>query len=149
MNKPAYNKLQTAERHRQAETLRLFREADPDAYGRLLKRAKEELKAEESMTPIERLNLRRSVPVNAISPEELRQRIATQDLRIYNPQERHYYIHTKDEWSTPHLYFESFIPTPTTEEVLDELHRRHPNFSGQIVSIEPCVCPACLSRHPH
>ena len=148
MDRKGYAKLQTEVRKQQSETLRRFHEQNPEAFERLLKRAQEELKAEESLSPIERLDLRRGTPTTTIRPEELERRIAALDARIYDPQERHYYVHTKDEWGTPHLYFESFIPTPTTEEVLDELHRRHPNFSGQIVSIEPCVCPACLQRQP-
>lgn len=147
-NRQAYNKLQAKERRRQAETLKHFREQNPEDYERLLKRAQEELKAEESLTPLERLNLRHSTPTTTVSPEELERRIKALDTLVYNIQERHYYIHTKDEWNTPHLYFESFTPTPTPEEVLDTLHRRHPNFSGQITSIEPCNCPACIRRHP-
>jgi len=51
MNRPAYNKLQAEARKQQAETLRRFKEQNPERYTELLERAKEELNEEASTTP--------------------------------------------------------------------------------------------------
>ena len=50
-NRTAYNKLQAEVRQQQAETLRRFREDNPEAYERLLKKAQEEIEAETTTTP--------------------------------------------------------------------------------------------------
>jgi len=140
-----YSKLQAEERRRQSEVLQRFREVNPEAYERLLKRAQEEVEVEKTMSPLERLQARRPVTTTsrgALTTEEI-------DKIVYNPKERHYYVHTKDEYGKEHLYFESFVPTPSSDEVLDELREKHPSFSGQLISIEACTCPACLKRHPN
>jgi len=145
MARPEYAKLQADIRRRQTEALQRFKDADPEAYERLLKQAREEVKVEETMSPLERLQSRRPdvhTARGALTSEEI-------DKIVYDPKERHYYIRTKDEWGKDHLYFESFIPTPSSEEVLDELKEKHPSFSGQLTSIEACTCPACLKRHPN
>jgi len=137
MNRPAYNKMQADIKKQQAKTLQKFRESNPKAYERLLKKAREEVETEFSMTPLERLNVLRPVVKHTLPAKEF----------SYNPQERHYYIYTRDDWNKEHLYFHSFTPTPSSEEVLDELHKLHPKFSGIITSINPCSCPACSNRH--
>jgi len=51
MNRPTYNKLQAEVRRKQAETLRQFKESNPEIYERLLVQAREELSEEESTIP--------------------------------------------------------------------------------------------------
>ena len=91
-NRTAYNRLQAETRRQQSEILRRFKEANPEVYERLLKKAQEEIEAESRMAPLELLNLKRPV-IRHTLPQ----------TSPYNPSEHHYLIHTKDEWNTPHL----------------------------------------------
>ena len=147
-NRQEYNKLQAAVRRQQAETLRRFREANPERYAELLAKAKTEVEQEESQPRLPRRTYTPTYTTTAHNPLETARQSARIDNILYKPQERHYFVYTKSDWDTSRLYCESFIPTPTLEEVLDELHRRHPKFSGTITELEPCYCPACLRRHP-
>ena len=50
-NRKGYAKLQAETRRQQSETLRAFKESNPEAYERLLKRAQEELTEETTTQP--------------------------------------------------------------------------------------------------
>ena len=85
MDRKAYSQLYAKDRRRSSEMLRHFKEANPEAYERLLARARQELDAEKTLTPLQRLN----------APRTLRPFNDLDDL-IFLPGTRHYFILTSD-----------------------------------------------------
>lgn len=133
MNRPEYNRMRYAEKQRTAEAVKRFAELYPEKFAELKQRA-----AKEVNEPIKVLvRQARQATGGALSALDI-------DRILYPPNERHYYIRTKDQLGDEHLLFES-LQGPQYSLAVAQKH--WPTLATALVSVEPCHCPACLKRH--
>jgi hypothetical protein len=134
-NREAYNKMQADIRHKNSSMIKHFRETNPEAYERLLKKAKGELQLETIRTPLERLQVRPGVSSTPSRTDEEWTRL------LFKAGERHFNILTGDG----HFYFEGASVNATHVELL-KLAQAHASFNGIIELVARCSCVNCRRR---
>lgn len=129
MARTEYNKVQYAHQRKVNEAVKRFAELNPEHFRELQERAKYELEH-----PKPREVIKHTYSLQNAAPIDL-------DTLLFPAGERQYFLLGTDN----HLFYESG-PAGATVEELSETVKRHEWFTGRIIEVAQCSCPACKRR---
>lgn len=133
MNRKAYSKLynefKQGEREAMRDAMKRFQEENLQRFAELQAQAIRELNEPTPPRIVTRY------------PTRLRPNL---DEFIRRNHVQDYFIYTKDTFGDEHTYFEE-LNNETPEEVLTRRHTKFTERREEVIKIEKCTCPLCIS----